>query len=267
MNKNDWAPMDTPSCCVSTGYQGMFTFCLEKAAAMAQRLEQQEDAALFQETAAKARRFLNETLWNEKRQAFGDCWTAEHGLSDVCSVQTHMLLRLYDAIDGQERRERVEQYLLQKPEDFVDVGSPFILYYLYECWAELGKLDPLLEDVKNRWGEMVRYETTTCWEVFPGFYENSRTRSYCHSWSAAPALLMQKYLLGIHRDSDGFDDVSIRFPDTKLRWCRGTIPTPHGTILVDWNKDIGAYRLQIPEKIRLHGQPPQGFRVTIEYTK
>ena len=141
-----------------------------------------------------------------------------------------------------------------------------MLYYLYEAWAMVGRQREIFEDVKKRWGEMFRYETTTCWEVFPGFYENSRTRSYCHSWSTAPAALMQKYLLGIRRDSEGFRDVSYDFPDTPLRWCRGAVPTPFGPIYVDWNKDLGEFLLCLPEKITLHGEPPAGFRMTVQRT-
>lgn len=53
----------------------------------------------------------------------------------------------------------------------------------------------------------------------------------------------------------------------ELRWCRGAIPTPYGPIFVDWNKDIGEYLLRIPQEITLLGEPPRGFRVTIERTK
>ena len=78
---------------------------------------------------------------------------------------------------------------------------------------------------------------------------------------------MQKYLLGIRQESEGFGDVSFRFPDTKLRWCRGSIPTPYGAIYADWNKDIGEFLLRLPEQIRLHGEAPSGFRMTIQRTK
>ena len=80
---------------------------------------------------------------------------------------------LYDAIDDPVKAAKARQYLLDAPEDFIQVGSPFMLYYLYECWAKLGRRTEIFEDIKRRWGEMVRYESTTCWEVFPGFYENS----------------------------------------------------------------------------------------------
>ena len=34
-----------------------------------------------------------------------------------------------------------------------------MLYYLYECWAKLGRRTEIFEDIKRRWGEMVRYES------------------------------------------------------------------------------------------------------------
>ena len=229
--------------------------------------EKQADAQKFTDTAKLLRRYLSQVLWDDTRKAYRDSWSPETGLSKTFSIQTHMLLLLYHAIEEPERRALVTEYVQNRPVDFLDVGSPFMLYYLYEAWAQLGVCDPIMEDIKHRWGEMLRYETTTCWEVFPGFYENSRTRSYCHAWSTAPAMLMQKYLLGIRRESEGFKDVSFCFPNTGLRWCRGSIPTPFGVIYMDWNKDIGEFLLRIPEEIKLHGDEPDGFHVTIQKTK
>lgn len=48
-----------------------------------------------------------------------------------------MLLLLYHAIEEPERRALVTEYVQNRPVDFLDVGSPFMLYYLYEAWAQL----------------------------------------------------------------------------------------------------------------------------------
>lgn len=266
-NLVDWAALDISDYCVCTAYQGLLAYCFDCAARFAEMQEKQADAQKFTDTAKLLRRYLSQVLWDDTRKAYRDSWSPETGLSKTFSIQTHMLLLLYHAIEEPERRALVTEYVQNRPVDFLDVGSPFMLYYLYEAWAQLGVCDPIMEDIKHRWGEMLRYETTTCWEVFPGFYENSRTRSYCHAWSTAPAMLMQKYLLGIRRESEGFKDVSFCFPNTGLRWCRGSIPTPFGVIYVDWNKDIGEFLLRIPEEIKLHGDEPDGFHVTIQKTK
>ena len=264
-NLIDWAPLDLPSRCVPAAYEALLSYCFRKFGQMAAHLHHADDAAHFAEKARATAAYLNTTLWDPDRLAYRDGWSPSEGFSKTYSLQTHMLIDLYGLEDSPERRGTVRSYLLDRPEDFVDVGSPFALFYLYECWVAGGRLNQMFSDIKTRWGEMVRYETTTCWEVFPGFYENSRTRSYCHSWSAAPAMLMQKYLLGIRREEEGFRAVSIQFPDTQCRWCRGTIPTPYGAIGVDWNKDIQEFRLEIPRAIRLEGELPEGFHCTISY--
>lgn len=262
----DWAPIDYPARCVPTAYQIMLRWCFAKFSAVAESEGRNEDAGLFADLAEKAERFLNEKLWSTERQAYYDSWCPETGYGSTFSIQTHIMAVIYGGTDDSAREEKIRSYIRSRPDDFVDAGSPFMLYYLYEAWNKIGLCDEIFDDIRSRWGEMIRYETTTCWEVFPGFYENSRTRSYCHSWSTAPAALMQKILLGVKNEDTGFSKISVSVPDTALRWCRGTVPTPFGVILADWNKDLHAFRLQIPREIELTGELPEGFDVTVEYT-
>ena len=242
-NLIDWAAMDVPSYCVPAAYQGQLAYCFDKFAVFAQQLGEQEDAACWQTAAKRMRVFLDEELWDEKRCAFRDAWIPDRGLSKTFSLQTHVLLWLYDAVQDVNKKKYLKQYIINRPDDFLDAGSPFFLSYLYEVQVSMGVCDAMMDDIKTRWGEMIRYETTTCWEVFPGFYENSRTRSYCHAWSTSPAAIMQKSLLGVVRASDGYNQIRIVMPQTQLQWCRGSIPTPHGPIMVDWNKEIKVFSL------------------------
>jgi len=265
-NLIDWAALDVPDYCIPAAYQGQLSYCFDRFSAFARRLGNHEDADRWLAAARTMRGFLDRELWNAERNAFADAWIPGRGLSATFSLQTHVLLWLYGAVVDAGKKEYLRRYILSRPDDFLDAGSPFILSYLYEAQAGLGVCDALLEDIKARWGAMLLYETTTCWEVFPGFYENSRTRSYCHAWSTAPAALMQKILLGVVREFDGYGSIRIAMPDTKLRWCRGCIPTPHGPIEVDWNKDIKAFSLRLPADIALLGGLPEGFDVQIERT-
>ena len=256
-NLIDWAPLDTPEGSVLTAYQGMLSFCFDRYAAYARKLEKEADAALFEETAVRMRGFLNERLWREDHQAFCDAWHPRKGYSSTFSIQTHSLLLLFDGITDSRRKEISWQYLEKKPENFVDAGSPFMLYYCYEAMASRGMIPQILSDIRKRWGEMIRYESTTCWEVFPGFYENSRTRSYAHAWSAAPAAFMQKYLSGVHMEKPGWKEISFSVPDlpgTDITWCRATIPTPYGPIHASWDKTRNETHLQVPNGVGVRHQ-------------
>ena len=217
-------------------------------------------------TSNKMRTYLSTVLWDNERKAYRDGWSPVNGLSKTFSIQTHTLLLSYSAVVEPERKELLKSYITNRPEDFLDVGSPFLLYYLYGVLAQMGNLERVIRDMEKRWGEMLRYDSTTCWEVFPGFYENARTRSYCHAWSSAPALLMQKYLLGIKRDEEGFKKISICLPDTDIRWCRGSIPTPFGNIETTWDKNDKVFLVRIPEQIEINEVKAEGFNVIVERT-
>ncbi len=264
-NMMDWADMDIHNYGVVTGQQAILAYCYRSMAEYARHSRKSEDYKLFSGCDDKLLSYIDNNLWDDNKKMFLDGWSPEYGYSKTVSIQSHTLLLLYDGIRNPEKRSYAEKYLEQQPKEFIEVGSPFMLYYVYECLINRGKVQEVLEDIKKRWGAMLEYDSTTCWEVFPGFYENSRTRSYCHSWSAAPASLMIKYLLGVQMTEEGFKKVRIELPDTELQWCRGTIPTPFGPIHADWKKTTThiEYILWIPEDIIIENAEATGYHLTV----
>jgi hypothetical protein len=236
-NMLDWAPMDIHNHGVVTGQQAVLACCCRIAAEFAGYLGSFADAGIFEELNSRLLKYIDAFLWDDGKKMFVDGWSPEYGYSNTVSIQTHSLLALFDAVLCSRKRQQVENYLENPPECFLKVGSPFILFYLYEVWAHKGKIKHLLEDMKDRWKDMLRYDSTTCWEVFPGFYEVSRTRSYCHSWSSSPAYFLNRYILGIHMEEEGFRKIRISVPDTDIEWCEGSIPTPYGRIDVRWSRE------------------------------
>lgn len=255
-NMLDWAPLDIDNYAVVTGQQAALVHCYRRLAGLAEEMGEAEAAADFSAQAARLLRYLDEVLWNPEKQMYHDAYLPERGLAETFSIQTHTMLYLYDAISDPERRARVGGYLLDPPQDFIAVGSPFMLAYLYECWAQQGRLREIFADIKRRWLEMLRYNSNTCWEVFPGFYENARTRSYCHGWSASPAYFMLKLLSAVRALEPDYSSVEIALPDLDLRWCRIVLPTPQGRIFVDWERgeDGPSLLLRLPETIHVRNE-------------
>lgn len=141
-----------------------------------------------------------------------------------------------------------------------------MLSYLYSCMIKNGQTEEVFHDICIRWGEMIHYDSTTCWEVFPGFYENSRTRSYCHSWSAFPAVLCLEQMLGVKRIGRGWKKIKIEVPEKMGNWCRGAVPTPFGVIRAWWEREEKTYRLQLPEGIEIDGKDLNGWKLEVERT-
>lgn len=266
-NLIDWAEIDTPVGYAITAYQGMLAHCFGKGSSFAAYMNCAEDQEFFSRMECRMKKILDEKMWDEEKQMFADAWHPEKGFSSTCSIQTHSLLMLFHAIIDPAKKEIIRGYMTNLPDNFVRAGSPFMLYYYYDATAAEGNVKEVLEDISWRWGEMIRYETTTCWEVFPGFYENSRTRSYCHSWSSSPAALMQKYMLGIKMEEEGFRKVSFTIPEIENTWCRGTVPTPYGVIYVDWNKNEKTCKLEIPKEIQAEIQLTGGYKLDLLRTE
>lgn len=266
-NMVDWADMDIHNYGVVTAQEGVLAHCFEIGICLAEAAGI-EKKALFAQCRDKMLYHIDTALWDSGRKMFLDGWAPGYGKSKTVSIQTHALLYLYNAITDHNKKKIVEAYLEKRPSAFVLEGSPFMLHYLYEIKARKGGIQQVLNDIKVKWGRMLDYDSTTCWEVFPGFYEVSRTRSYCHSWSASPAYFMIRYLLGIEETDKGFREIRISLPDTELKWCRGTLPTPHGMIHVEWDKkEGGRYSIRLPEGIRYKVKEDFPLKLSMERQK
>lgn len=252
-NMMDWADMDIHNYGVVTGQQAVLAYCYGLAAAYAEKSKFEEDAAFFESCQIKLLLYMETKLWDHNKNMYRDGFSPEYGMSRTFSIQTHILMLLYDGILDVEKKHIVENYITDPPVDMIQAGSPFMLYYQYECLAKKGRMQEIMDDIKTRWGEMLKYDSTTCWEVFPGFYEVSRTRSYCHSWSASPAYFFIKYALGVQMLEDGFKKVEIVEPSWDMKWCRGDVPTPHGAIHIEWIREEGRRecRVRVPREIEV----------------
>lgn len=260
-NMLDWAPMDIHNYGVVTGQQSLLAYCYQLASDYAVQTGHVEDCIIYREYRTRLLQYIDTKLWDDEQKMFIDGWSPEHGMSSTVSMQTHILLCLFGGIIDREKEKRAQELLEHTPKCVLEVGSPFFLFYLYEVWAEQGKLQLILEDMKKRFGKMLYYDSTTCWEVFPGFYENSRTRSYCHGWSAAPVYFLSKYVLGICNDSNGFKAIHCEAADVDLSWWRGSIPTPHGDlkVIVEKEGEDPYYQITYPVAVCVEGLRTEGF--------
>ena len=260
----DWAPMDISNSGVITAQQGLLAHCFEFAAELS--VKTGNDPGPYKETADLLLSYMDDKLWLEKEGAYTDGWTREKGFSTTISMQTHVVLELYGLIRNEERRKIVIGKLTGNPGGWLKPGSPFMLYYLFEILHRNGMDARILDEIRDIWGMMLRYDSSTCWEVFPGFYENSRTRSYCHSWSSAPGYIFIKYVLGLTPAGQGFSVMDLHVPDIGLDWCEGSIPTPLGKIYVWWSRENGKalFRAKVPEGIEINDKSGSRWDITIE---
>ncbi|GGD93837.1 family 78 glycoside hydrolase catalytic domain [Paenibacillus nasutitermitis] len=255
-NLLDWAELDISNKGVVTAQQGLLAYCFQLACRLAEHADAAEDGLHYEAVRSRLLAAMNRHLWDEERKAFIDGISRETGRSTTFSMQTHVLLHTHNAL-SEETRPWVERQLLSPPEHWVKIGSPFMSFYLFQVYSELGQTQRILDTMRKEWGMMLRHGSTTCWETFPGFYKTRLTRSYAQGWSAAPAYAAAKYVLGLQLMEPAYRTIAVVPPqETDLTWAEGSVPTPAGLIEIAWTREAGSRRLTI--------QVPAGVKVNLE---
>ncbi|MCJ8012152.1 glycoside hydrolase family 78 protein [Paenibacillus sp. KQZ6P-2] len=270
-NLLDWAPIDQPNEGVVTHQNLLLVLALRKAAELARIAGKDAEAAeLFLQAADKLSSAINAHLWEKQQQAYLDCIHSDGRRSDIFSMQTQVLAYLTGVASGR-RKEIIGSYLLNPPTAFVQIGSPFMSFFYYEALAEAGRYEQMLSDIRSNYGQMLRYDATTCWEMYPNFSENRAskdllTRSHCHAWSAAPGYFLGQSILGVKRADPGWTRILIEPQPCDLTWARGSVPLPQGgRIDVSWGVDGDTMDISVsaPGSVEVEVRVPQGMQKQI----
>jgi alpha-L-rhamnosidase len=243
-NLCEWSEMDQPGIGVVTHNQGWAAMALECTANALIALGDERAANRARACRERIAEAVNRRLWCEKRRAYSDCIKHDTGLlSDTFSVQTQVVLYLAGLVPP-DRLPRVEALIAGEAEtanEFVQVGTPFFLFFVFEALERMGRHDLIFKRIRETWGMMLDRGATTCWELLPGFMPAGRwTRSHCHAWSAGPAYFLSRLVLGIQPVAPGMRE--FRFSPAEasgVEWARGEVPTPHGSIRVEWERRDG----------------------------
>ncbi|WP_246096609.1 family 78 glycoside hydrolase catalytic domain [Paenibacillus sinopodophylli] len=275
-NMLDWSPIDQPNDGIVT-HQNMFLVrTLYVAAQMGRIAKDEGGAAKFEAAANGLARAINEQLWDEDKKAYIDCIHADGRRSDSLSIHSQVVASLTGVAEG-ERKQIIDAYLVQPPEHFVQIGSPFMSFFYYEALAKLGEVRLILDDIRHHYGMMIRHGATTCWEQYPNFLENRAnpdmlSRSHCHAWSSAPAYFLGRELLGVRSLTTGWTEVEIAPAPCGLTWAKGSVPHPAGgRIDVSWTADESNRTMQLnvsyPEGMVARFRLPEGYTGSITEMK
>ena len=194
-------------------------------------------------------------MWDEAKEAYIDCIRDDGTPSPKVSQQTNSLAILC-GVAADERLEKIRNVPVEAKDGMTKVGSPFALFYILEALVKQGRFDGVLSVTRERWGEMIKLGATTFWEMFPGFWGDWWTRSYCHAWSAAPVYFLSRYNLGVWWDEPGYKKARIAPIPLDLTWAKGRVPTPTGEISAAWEKKDDSFTLEVAL--------PAGTRAVVE---
>ena len=248
----DWATQKSPEA-VAVGAHALTKLALEAGGDLAAVLGEDAHARRFYEAAARTTRHTPSPVQNQQANAL----RVLAGLADAKATNADVFAP--DPVAGL---------------------SPFYGYYVLEARAAAGDVTGGLDLLRDYWGGMLDLGATAFWEHFdqawladkpervdewpaPGRRNAHRDygeycytgfrHSLCHAWSAGPASWLSRQVLGVLPTAPGFARVSVRPKLGDLDWARGTVPTPHGPVVVTAERAADGRvetRVELPSGVR-----------------
>jgi alpha-L-rhamnosidase len=130
-------------------------------------------------------------------------------------------------------------------------AMPFMSYVVHDAVALAGRAKRL-PDLYLRWSQFLA-------DGYDTIGENWGNGTHAHGWSCTPTRDMIFYTLGVTPAEPGYAKARVAPRLGRLPWVRGSVPTPHGHIVVEVAGDQVAVESPVPVVLDLEGQQPRAL--------
>jgi alpha-L-rhamnosidase len=213
---------------VNTVVNAFHLRALALMAELARALNQTGDAADFSTRERTARAAFQEKLFNPARGLYRDGEGTDH-----CSLHAN-LFPLAFGIVPPESRPQIAKWLGERGMKCSVYAAQYLLEGLFENNEAEQALALMGAPGDRSWRHMVESGTTITWEAWDQRYKPNQ--DWNHSWGAAPANLLPRFVLGAQPLAPGWQRALIRPNPGALKSAEGKVPTPLGPISIQWEK-------------------------------
>ncbi|MER5953467.1 alpha-L-rhamnosidase C-terminal domain-containing protein [Streptomyces sp. NPDC001893] len=241
-----------------TYYNANYVQALRDAARIADHVGHDADAGRWRERADKVAQAVNTHLWDEAAGAYLDSATGA-----VRHAQDGNAIAITSGVADAERAASALAHLdattkRRYGNAFMDNDTlfggasqrvyAFTSYPEFVARFESGLADSAIDQIKRTYGWMESHDPgITHWEgIGPNgsLYEGAYT-SMAHGWSTGVLPALTHQLLGAKPTSPGYAAWEVRPFTGSVRWARGELPTPHGPLGVEWERQGGTFTLTV----------------------
>ncbi len=197
-------------------------------AIMGKEFGRETDASHYATLERNARAAFQSTFFDASTGLYKDGADSQHQ-----SLHANLFPLAFNLVPA-SRRERVASWLVDRGMKCSVYAAQYLLEGLFEAGFDSAALDLILAPGDRSWKHMVESGTTITWEAWDQKYKPNQ--DWNHAWGAAPANLLPKYVLGVQPLAPGFKKVSVKPNLGTLSFAKGTVPTPEGSIRIDWKR-------------------------------
>ncbi|MFT7234435.1 MAG: alpha-L-rhamnosidase, partial [Cyclobacteriaceae bacterium] len=225
----------------STVINSFFYENMKIMAEFAQLLGKTQEVLDFELRAAKAKKAVNEKMFDKERGIYVDGIGTDHA-----SLHANMMPLAFGLVP-EEHFESVVAHVKSRGMACSVYGSQFLMDGLYNAGEEDYALELLASTAKRSWYNMIREGSTISMEAWDNIYKNNQ--DWNHAWGAVPANAIPRGLWGIKPKTAGFAVASIRPQLSKLQNSSVKVPTILGEIKAQYVRVSGRlkkYTVELP---------------------
>ena len=210
-------------------------------AEFAQILGKTQEHLDFELRAAKAKKAVNEQMFDTTRGIYVDGIGTDHA-----SLHANMMPLAFGLVP-EEHFASVVNYVKSRGMACSVYGAQFLMDGLYNAGEADYALDLLTSIGDRSWYNMIRIGSTITLEAWDLKYKNNL--DWNHAWGAVPANAIPRGLWGIKPKTPGFGTAMIKPQMSKLKTSSITVPTVRGPIKAKYEVNgprLKTYEIEVP---------------------
>ena len=195
--------------------------------------DHKDDAAFFAEKAEKVKKKFNDDFFDKVSRIYIDGIGSRHS-----SIQANLFPLAFGLVPD-AHKESVVNFVKSKWMACGVYAANYLMEGLYNAEQGSYALDLITNDSDRGWLNMIRVGATMTTEAWDLKYD-PHDMSWSHAWSASPAHIIPRKIMGIQPAEPGFGKIIIKPQPGDLKWAKMKLPTIHGDILVSLSQDAGS---------------------------
>ncbi len=195
----------------------------------------------FELRAAKAKKAVNEQMFDKERGIYIDGIGTDHA-----SLHANMMPLAFGLVP-EEHFESVVKFVKSRGMACSVYGSQFLMDGLYNAGEADYALKLMASTAERSWYNMIRGGSTITWEAWGLRFKNNQ--DWNHAWGAVPANAIPRGLWGIKPKTPGFEVAIIKPQMSNLKSSTIEVPTVRGTIKGEFKHNgprLQTYKIEVP---------------------
>jgi arylsulfatase A-like enzyme len=197
-------------------------------AQFASLLEKPDEALDFELRALKAKKSINDKLYDTSKGHYVDGIGTNHG-----AIHSNMLPLAFGIVP-ESRKNNVADYIKTRGMGCSVYGAQFLMEALYNAGTADYALQLMTATNDRSWYNMIKIGSTISLEAWDMRYKPNS--DWNHAWGAAPGNIIPRYFWGIQPKTPGFGVVTIKPQFGNLKNSIIEVPTIRGQIKSEFTK-------------------------------